>query len=369
MHIKLKLLCFALIMAFACNVSAQYSAITGGKDHLSSENITNLIPALFFENQGQWDKEIIFRASSGNSNLYFMKDYLCYGLRKKETSPSNHTNLEEKINQQYEYLSWEVHFKGIDKEVEIIPEIKNISKTNYLKKGKSIKKIANYHNLRYKNIYSGIDLCYYSTGKELKYDYIIRSGAKINDIVMEYKGVKSLQINSEGGLHVNTIWGQFCEAKPVSYQYINGEKKEVEVKYYLINDTTLSFRAENYYNPDYELIIDPVLIDWSTFVGGNDNNYGGYACDFDIDKDGFVYVTGTYRDGFPTTSGSYDQTFGGGGSPEGDAFVFKLDSSGSNLIYATYLGGDTKDVGWGIKVNDQKEAFITGSEQLTPTDL
>jgi len=73
---------------------------------------------------------------------------------------------------------------------------------------------------------------------------------------------------------------------------------------------------------------------WSTFLGGSgwDKAYS-----LAVDGNGAVYVTGYTRSSdFPTTPGSYDQTYNGG---DGDAFVTKLDSSGSRLVWSTFLGG------------------------------
>ena len=58
-------------------------------------------------------------------------------------------------------------------------------------------------------------------------------------------------------------------------------------------------------------------------------------------------------------------TCSAGGVP--DAFVTKLDPTGANLVYSTYLGGSSNDVGSGITVNSAGEAFVVGTTLSTTT--
>jgi len=102
-----------------------------------------------------------------------------------------------------------------------------------------------------------------------------------------------------------------------------------------------------------------------TYLGGSgDDAAYGLA----VDAAGNAYVCGaTDSTNFPTTN-----SIPGGGSIHGtldkttkvypwDAFVSKLDSSGSNLLYSSYLGGESFDVAYGIAVDTASNAFITGT--------
>jgi len=104
---------------------------------------------------------------------------------------------------------------------------------------------------------------------------------------------------------------------------------------------------------------------YSTYLGGSDSDLGlGIA----VDSLGNAYVTGEARSAnFPTTSGAW-QTASGGGD---DAFVTKLNPTGSALVYSTYLGGNSSDRALGIALNTLGDAYVTGSTRSTnfPTTL
>jgi hypothetical protein len=93
---------------------------------------------------------------------------------------------------------------------------------------------------------------------------------------------------------------------------------------------------------------------YSTFLGGSGADYG---VDIAIDGAGSAYVVGhTYSTDFPTTPGAFDPSFNG----YFDAFAVKLNSDGSGLTYATFLGSNGPDVGAAIAVDDAGSAYVVG---------
>ncbi|WP_281085411.1 PKD domain-containing protein, partial [Methanosarcina acetivorans] len=101
---------------------------------------------------------------------------------------------------------------------------------------------------------------------------------------------------------------------------------------------------------------------YSTLLGGSLYDYGyGIA----VDNNGDAYVTGsTLSTNFPVTSGSF-QTSPGESSGSFDAFVTKLNSDGTGLVYSTYLGGSDTDNGYGIALDNAGNAYITGTAKST----
>lgn len=94
---------------------------------------------------------------------------------------------------------------------------------------------------------------------------------------------------------------------------------------------------------------------YSTYLGGSDyENGNGIA----VNGLGNAYITGyTYSTDFPI-EGEY-QTHQG----DRDVFVTKLDSSGSALVYSTYLGGSWSDCGNDIAVDRSGNAYVTGQTE------
>ena len=99
---------------------------------------------------------------------------------------------------------------------------------------------------------------------------------------------------------------------------------------------------------------------YSTYLGGSGYDTGiGIA----VDSSGNAYVTGyTYSSNFPTTTGAYDTASNGS---NGDAFVTKLNASGTALVYSTYLGGSSYNYGNGIAVDSTGNAYVTGNTTST----
>ena len=83
-----------------------------------------------------------------------------------------------------------------------------------------------------------------------------------------------------------------------------------------------------------------------------------------VDSSGYAYVTGTASDSdFPTTAGAYEKNL----VDYSDAFVTKLNLTGSALVYSTYLPGLT--TGYGIGVDSAGEAFVAGDNDGNGNDF
>jgi hypothetical protein len=105
-----------------------------------------------------------------------------------------------------------------------------------------------------------------------------------------------------------------------------------------------------------KLSADGSQLIYSTYFGGTGGQRG---LSIAVDGPGNAYVTGyTNSTDFPTAN-ALQNAFAGGNA---DAFVFKVNASGSALIYSTYLGGgnDRPDMGTAIAADAEGNAYVTG---------
>ncbi len=212
-------------------------------------------------------------------------------------------------------------FRGVDKQ-DNINHIYNDD--NYITE-KSYKEIWS------QNVYDGIDLRYYSRGNGLvEFDFLVNPKVDPNQISYSLDGVDDISVDPDGRLKMETSLGDLYGGKPYVYQVIDGKEIEINSKY-IVNNQSVSFDLGEY-DTDYVLVIDPISLDWSTFLAGT---AAGAPVDIEVTADG-VYVTGvTYSNDFPTTPGVFQPAFGGGDT---DAYLAKFDHDG-NLIWSTLFGG------------------------------
>ncbi|MPZ70986.1 MAG: hypothetical protein GEU71_15895, partial [Actinobacteria bacterium] len=212
--------------------------------------------------------------------------------------------------------------------------------------------VSTFGRVSYNDVLEGIDVTYYGTnGGTLEYDFVVGPGVDPNDIRLGFSGASDLALR-DGNLVILTPRGAVTQAAPVLYQTIGGRRVPVTGRFAL-EGHEVGFEVGTY-DHSRRLVIDPTLV-YSTFLGGTgDDKSFGIA----VDSSGAAYVTGsTTSSSFPTPS---FPGFGGYAG-QLDAFVTKLNAAGSALVYSTYLGGTKMDFGYGIAVDSSGAAYVTGS--------
>lgn len=282
--------------------------------------------------------------------------------------------------------------------------------------------VPNYARVRAVGVYPGVDLHYYGNAGRLEYDFVVHPGADPRIIEVAFEGVDDMRLDAHGNLVLETALGEVQWQRPVAYQEESGMRRPVQAAYLLRSGRRVAFQMARY-DPTRPLVIDPVLV-YSTFLAGNESDWGeAVAADQDgnaylagitvstdypttagvqqpahggymdtcvtklapngskiiystylggktkaddkayglaLDAAGNVYLTGgTLSDDFPTTANAFQRKKDFGA----DAFVAKLNPTGSALLYSTYLGGDAFDEAKGIAVDGSGNAWVAGETQ------
>jgi hypothetical protein len=231
--------------------------------------------------------------------------------------------------------------------------------------------IANYAAVRYPCIYPGVDLVYHqsehsdgSARQQLEYDFIVAPHADPSRIRLGFDGVpalRSVALDAAGELVVRTLHGDIVQHPPEVYQVspLDGRRETVAARYFLrptAAGSEVGFMLGGY-DRSRPLVIDPVLI-YSTFLGGTATDSAKRVA---VDGAGNAYITGmTYSATFPgVTAGSLQPAISNTSS---NAFVIKLDPTGTTILYSTYLGGSGgASSGWGIAVDGAGNAYVAGN--------
>jgi hypothetical protein len=213
--------------------------------------------------------------------------------------------------------------------------------------------VPTYAKVHYMGVYPGVDMVYYGNQGQIEYDFVVAPGADPSSIQLAFEGADGIRVDSKGDLVLVVSGGQVRQHKPVVFQMVGGDRREVLGRYVLRGKGQIGFELGQY-DRSKPLVIDPVL-SYSTFLGTERYDVANSIA---VDGSGNAYVVGsTPSSSLPVTSSAYDTSHNGGD----DVFVTKLDPTGSKLLYSTYLGGGGVDSGADIGVDASGNAYLTGA--------
>ena len=327
------------------------------------------IPLAFVPDLGQSDPAALFQTVGPGGTFYFTRDgiHLALPQSTRAVEPGNGQFAARMDTADVVRL----RFLGANPALQLQAGQLLAGKANFLL-GRDPSRwrsdVSTYAHIVYRDLYPRIDLQYAEGEDGLKGTYIISPGGDPFRIRWHYTAA-NLQIEQASGdiliglsttEQATSSTPVLREQRPVAWQTIAGRRVPVAVAYRLDEEGSVGFALPDGYAPAYPLIIDPTLT-YSTFLGGN-----GHDRAWGIGRDalGNLYVTGqTYSANFPATPNAWDYTCNSCPSSHSDAFVFKLNAEGSELVYSTFLGGsgdDNSHAAGAIAVDAAGNAYLTG---------
>jgi Beta-propeller repeat/FG-GAP-like repeat len=208
-----------------------------------------------------------------------------------------------------------------------------------------------FDQIRYPNVYPGVDLIYHGTGNLLEYDFVVAPGASWRAIRLAFRGAEAMQVDRRGDLQLKTKSGWIAQRRPRVYQDSPAGRREIAGRYVLEAGGQVRFEIGKY-DRGLPLVIDPTLV-YASYLGGSGDDYSNAVA---VDSSGCAYVVGeTWSTNFPL-AGPH-QALPAGNT---DIFITKWNAAGNAVVYSTYLGGSSRDAGLGIAVDAAGNAYITG---------
>ncbi len=222
--------------------------------------------------------------------------------------------------------------------------------------------VRTHARIRYVGVYPGIDVVFYGNQRQLEHDFEVAPGIDPGQIRWRFVGADHWKLESDGSLVVEAGSTSLSFRPPQVYQWYGGKRRIVPAAYRLEGGSAAVVGFElAAYDPARALVIDPILA-YSAYLGGL-----GYeqASGVAVDQGGQVYVAGeTSSTNFPVANALWPNNQGGYAgiqNPYGnDAFVAKLGPEGTNLIFATYLGGNGVDAAIAVALDSEGNPVIAG---------
>lgn len=321
-------------------------------------------PLEFIENRGQWEAPFLYRSSSPNGEVFLENGGFTFVIGAAANNEKIHDLKHNKIAQTVlDFHAYKLLFEGGNPSP--LTEGKKPQKHyyNYFLGNDPARWKSELHPflaVDYREVYPGIDVHVASQSENLKYDFVVAPGANASLIRLKVVGAEGLSVK-EGRLQIRTSVGLVEELAPEAFQYINGARKKVDCRYRVKGDI-VTFSLPGDYDHNVPLIIDPTVI-FATFTGSSFDNFGFTAT---YDAAGNFYAGGIVSNsnggtGYPTTTGAFQVTFGGGsGLFPCDMAISKFNPVGNALVYSTYIGGLGNDQPHSMVVDTAGNLIIAG---------
>ena len=177
----------------------------------------------------------------------------------------------------------------------------------------NLRNLPNYSKVRYPQVWPGIDVVYYGNRDQLEYDMVLAPHADPQSIRLKLTGESRFVLNSAGDLELQTSYGKVIHHRPLAFQIIDHQRKEIRASYALLADNEVRVQLGNY-DRNRELVIDPTLTVSSPTVGA------------------------------PITAVAFDgagNIFFAAANGVGTTAIFAANSSGALINQGTYIGADT----------------------------
>jgi beta-propeller repeat-containing protein len=401
---------YYILAALALAASLSASAATTPEQQ--AHELLSHLPLYFEANQGQVASEVRYLSRSPEHTLFLTDSQAVLkvgsGVLTMRLQEGNSTPAVQAVDKRKSFGSY---FVG--------------------KKENWIPRVEHFDKVRYVEVYPGIDLEFYGKGRQIEHDFIVAPGSDPATIRFRLSGADVLQIEDDGDLGITIGETKLRFSAPYSYMRSGAGRVEVASRFVRTGEDEFGF-AVDHYDRSKTLVIDPVL-SYSTYFGGSNyeiardvaidstghiivagvsssedyptngpplQGSGGDAINgfvlrlnpfagagqgmafsgifggvqnesvnaLALDSMDNIYIVGGTASGdFPTTDNAVQNE-----RPfiDDNAYLIKFDLNADPLLqYGTYLGGEGRDEAYGLAVDADQRAYVTGLSAATEFPL
>ena len=362
-----------LILSIGINHRLSQAAEDADLTTTSASSTKSGQTTLFVENRGQFTPEAHFRTIGANSFIHLSKDALWFTwFFEEKSSPVMRSTAQNwrpdsnSKNNTRQGITLKVSFPEDNQNPNLVPFGSSETKVSFFKGNDSknwYSDVPVWEGVRYENLFPDTDLEVTSIDNQISWRLICRTdcqqvlpgvrlrveGAdKIGLMLNQSGNAIALGLETSAGLLELPLLGQAGLTEPGKPSLINSGVSQVDILSPYVASPPESPKLENRTTTTQGL-------SYSTFLGGDAYIEEGWS--IAVDSVGAAYVCGvTHSDDFPLTPGVFDPTF-----DDTEAFIAKFDPSGSDLVYATYLGGWVFEDAFDIVVDEGGAAYVTGT--------
>ncbi len=309
-------------------------------------------------NEGQWNSAVQYRAEIQGGYVYIDQDGLTIQLLENNFYQKLHDWVQGAEENTGNIHALKCRLAGAD-----LSRVRDEAKpqayyNNYFvgnNPSQWASNVKSYGQIRFEEIYQGIDLRFDAINGNVKYEYIVAAGSTPEPILVEIEGAQKVLIDEEGALLMQTSVGEYRELRPFAYQLSDAGSIIPVACEYKLSKNRVKYHFPEGYDMAKELIIDPEL-DFSTYVGSVSNSFGFTAS---YDSEGHLYAGSIlFGADFPITSGAYQVNFAGGTI---DVGISKFTLDGTQLLYNSFLGGSGNEAPHSIVTDSAGNLFVMGS--------
>ena len=313
--------CSILSLFFSICANAQHSPTIEHRPSLFGK-----VPAYFEENHGQADARALYIARAGDQTAFVTSDGLVLALKDQAVA---------------------MHLVDADPRVRFATQSPLEGVSNYYLGRRAFTGLQHFSAVRAANIRPNIDIVYHANGQNLEYDLVIHAGGNPAALQFRFDGGAAPELDQNGDLVFKLSSGELRQHAPRVWQQMGDQRREIACRYEISGEREVRLLLSDY-DRSRDLVVDPIL-SYSTYLAGTGSDAPlGIA----VDSTGFAYVTGyTTSLDFPATAGAL--------RGYSDAFVSKLNATGTALIYSTFIGGSYQDQANAIAI-EAGNAYITG---------